>query len=237
MHLIYIDDSKDKALCCFSALCIPADQWFQALNQLIEFRRSIRKSDGIYQSIEMHATDWIGGRGNIAHEFIRKGIRARIFRSFLEEIVKLPEVKIFNACGSKKDEMILFERLLNRINVNMGKNGSSCIIFSDEGKNYDKLVRRLRRHNYISSKLGLWDNGLTAKNIPIERIFEDPVYRDSSKSLLIQAADFCAFSLLRKEAPTPNTDKLNISNAFMLLEPVLVKQAYRKDLLGIIRST
>jgi len=154
MHLIYIDDSKDNALCCFSALCIPADQWLQALNQLVEFRRTIRTSDGIFASIEMHATDWIGGRGNISHNTVLKSTRARIFRLFLEEITKLPQIQIFNACGSKKDEMILFERLLNRINVNMGKAKSSCIIFSDEGKNYDKLVRRLRRHNYISSKLG-----------------------------------------------------------------------------------
>ncbi|QRM29605.1 DUF3800 domain-containing protein [Microvirga sp. VF16] len=237
MHLIYIDDSKDNVLCCFSALCIPANHWLQALNQLIEFRRSIRKSEGIFSSIEMHATDWIGGRGNIAHNTVLKITRARIFRLFLEEIIKLPQVQIFNACGSKKDEMILFERLLNRINVNMSKSNSSCIIFSDEGKNYDKLVRRMRRHNYIISKLGTWNDGSTAKNIPIEKIIEDPVYRDSSKSLLIQASDFCAFSLLRKEAPTPNTNKLGISDAFMLLEPVLVKQAYRKDPLGIIRST
>lgn len=70
-----------------------------------------------------------------------------------------------------------------------------------------------------------------------DRIVEDLVYRKSERSLFIQAADFCAFSLLRMEAPTPATIGHGLQDAFMLLEPVLVKVAYATDprRLGIIR--
>lgn len=239
MHLVYIDDSKDLNLLCFSAILIPAGSWHEALDHLIGARRHMRESDGIYSSVELHATDWLGGRGNVAPHVVPKGARVRLFDFFLSSVVRLPGVQVINACDRRNLEMTLFERLLNRINVNMGRAGSHAMIISDEGKSYDKLLRKMRRHNYIASRYGAWPDGSPARNIPVSRIIEDISYRDSARSLFVQAADFAAYSLLRFEAPTKNAAKYGFDKSFLTLDPVLVKRAFAADpkRLGIIRGT
>jgi Protein of unknown function (DUF3800) len=233
MHLVYMDDSKDEKSCCFSAIILPSELWNEALDHLIAFRRTIKASHGIYMTVELHATDWIGGRGNVAPQTVRRDIRAAIFKDALSHIIELPQCAIIAAHGLRRDENILFERLCNRIQRNMQAKQSRAILISDEGKNYDGLVRKLRRFNPISGQFG----GTLQR--PLDRIIEDLVYRKSDRSLFIQAADFCAFSLLRMEAPTPAIIRQGLEHAFLMLEPVLVKKAFAKDPrgLGIVRST
>lgn len=232
MHLVYLDDSKDEKSCCFSAIILPADRWADALDHLIAFRRTIKASHGIYTTIELHATDWLGGRGNVAPKTVLRSERAVIFRQALEHFANLPGCSIINAHGAKAQETMLFERLCNRIQTNMAKKGSRAIIISDEGKNYDGIVRRMRRFNPIPGRFG----GTLRR--PLDRIIEDLVYRKSDRSLFIQAADFCAFSLLRFEGPTPAILTRKLETAFLILEPVLEKRAYAADprKLGIIRT-
>jgi hypothetical protein len=238
MHIVYIDDSKDAELCCFSALLIPAEQWRNSLEVLLEARRAMRDTDGIYITKEMHATDWVGGRGNISKNVVPKGARARLFRFYLERIAGLPGLAIINACGPIKKEYDLFQRLMNRVERNMKSNDSRCVILCDEGKSYDFLLRKMRRFNPIPSQMGQWQDGSASQNIVVERIIEDIIYRNSERNFFIQAADFCAFSLLRFERPTEKAIKYEIHDAFMILESVLVKQAFAKDPkgLGIIRA-
>src|SRR4051812_5673568 len=97
MHLVYIDDSKDEHHICFSAILIPADQWVAALDHLVGMRKHMRLSDGIYTSKELHATDWLGGRGRVAPDPVPKGARARLFNYVLSAIVRIPGVQIINA--------------------------------------------------------------------------------------------------------------------------------------------
>lgn len=57
MHFVYVDDSKDQRLACFSALIIPADRWRASLDWLLDARRALRDCHGIYIVKEIHATD------------------------------------------------------------------------------------------------------------------------------------------------------------------------------------
>lgn len=206
----------------------PAEKWNAALEQIVGLRRQMNSSDGSYISKEFHSTDWVGGRGRISPTFIPVGARIRLFKFFVAGITRIPEVKIFNGVALKNREDKLLEYMLNRIQTNMARCNSQALMFSDEGKNYDQMLRRLRRFNYIPSRFG------PARNVPITHIVEDIVYRDSAKSMLVQAADACAFSLLRYKYPTAKLQKHNFHEAFELLDRVLVKQANRLDKHGII---
>lgn len=237
MHLVYIDDSRDGHELCFSALLVPVDQWQTCLNHLVGMRRQMAASDGIYMSVELHATDWLGGRGKIARRAVPKGARVRLFNFTLSAITMMPGVQIINAHDRKRNEMRLFERLMNRIHVNVTKAGSHALIVSDEGKSYDRLLRRLRRHNYIASRYSTWEDGSRAKNLPLQLIIEDPVYRDSAKNFFIQAADFCAYALLRHRVPTSAARWYEFDKSFEILEPVCVTQATYKNRLGILDAT
>ena len=238
MYLVYIDDSKDDKSVCFSGIMIPADEWLKAFDFLIDVRRKMKASHGIYTRLELHATDWLGGRGSVAPTPVMRSERMKLFEFVLEQIVKLPDVSILNAHGARADEDELFKRLMQRIENTAKARNSKAIVISDEGKNYDFLVRKMRRHNYIPSDRGAWPDGSTSKNIPAEHVIEDIVYRDSKRSLFIQAADFCAFALLRFEDPTPKATQMGFDKSFLKLDPALLKVAFKNDprKLGIIRA-
>ena len=198
----------------------------------------MKRHAGVYIKTELHATDWVGGRGNVSDRTIKREKRVEIFNWVLQQIVKLPDVCILNAYGTRGDEEELFKRLMQRVENTAKKRESHAIVISDEGKNYDHLLRKMRRHNYIPSAKGAWADGASSRNIPAKRLIEDIVYRDSKRSFFIQAADFCAFSLLRFEKPTPRATKMGFDQSFMLLEPALLKVAFAADpkKLGIIRA-
>ena len=237
MHLVYIDDSGDEQFYCFSALIIPADGWLASFEHLRGARTMTRDSDGVFMKKELHSTEWNAGRGRIAKRTIGKRRRVSLYNFFLSSIAMLPNAELINACVPKADEQRGFQFLLQRIENNMSRKHSKCIIFSDEGKNYDSIRRKLARFNQIPSQFGAWADGRTSKSIPATSIVEDIFYRDSAKSMFIQAADACAYALLRFERPLASKSALGLDQSFEILDRILVKRAFGKDPkgLGIIR--
>lgn len=238
MHLIYVDDSRDEKLCVFSALAISIDQWRAAFQHVKEWRRALKKSYGIFVYKEFHAWKFVSGRGRPGDRIVAKGDRAAIFREGIRRIAALPGARLFNAVFPKKQEIWAFERLLNRINRTLQSWGSHAILFIDEGKEtvYTRLVRKMGVFNPIPSQFREWlDTGLTYKNIPIDRIVEDPVFKKSEQSYCIQLVDFAAYALLRRERPIPSKRRYGIDNAFADLSPILVLEARPRDPEGIIR--
>lgn len=238
MHLVYIDDSRDEQLCVFSALAIPADQWRGAFQQIRSFRRDLRKTDGIFVHKEFHAWKFVSGRGNLADRIVPKGRRCQIFKDTLALVATLPGTRIFNAVFPAKDDMRAFERLINRVNRTMQAWDSRAILICDKGKetDYTRLTRRMGAYNPIPSQFGVWSNtGTATRNIPIDRVIEDPFFKDSQDSYLIQLTDFCAYALLRRERPIASKSKYGLDQAFSALTTILVREATRNDAEGIIR--
>lgn len=237
MHFVYIDDSGDDVKSCFSALIVPMENWRQSLDHLMGARRMMRGSDGVYIAKELHSTDWNSGKGRLAKHPINKQRRVSLFDFFLSSIAMLPNAQLINACVPLLEKDRAFQFLLQRIENNMQKRNSRCIIFSDEGKSYDSIRRRMSHFNYIPSRFGAWQDGRSSKNLVSDHIVEDLVYRDSARSIFIQAADACAYALLRSERSLPSKDKLGLNLSFSILDRILVKQAFSNDprRLGIIR--
>jgi len=237
MFLVYIDDSGDEHSRCFSALIIHESVWKECQTRIRDYRRTLKKSDGIYITKELHATDFVAGRGHIAPSVVAKGRRCAIFAEALEMVAALPKVRIMNAFAARGNEKAVFERLINRINRTMAEWKSRAMIFHDEGKDYTYLIRRMAVYNPIQSQYGSWDDGSPIRNFPIDRIIEDIVYRDSKQSSFIQLADFCAYALFRSEVPLASKERYGINSAFDILKPICVKTAYGKDprKVGIVR--
>jgi hypothetical protein len=238
MHLVYMDDSRDEHLGVFSALGVPADDWHVAFEGLRGFRRELKRRDGIYVYKELHAWEFVSGRGGIADRVVPKGRRCRIFMEALSLLAQLQGVRLFNSTFPPKEDERAFEWLLNRINRTMQAWDSRAILVCDEGKEtaYTRLARRMGVYNPIPSRYGVWrDTGAARKNIPTDRIIEDPFFKKSSRSYFIQMVDFCAYALLRRERPLPSKTKYGLDRAFDLLSTVLVREASRKDPEGIVR--
>ncbi len=238
MHFLYVDDSGDETIRVFSAIAVDVELWNECFAQILEFRRALRDKQGIYVTVELHATELVSGHGRISPNTIPKGARCRIFEEMLGEITTLPGVHIFNAADRRNQEAKLFERLLNRINRTMQEWKSRALIISDEGKDFTYLVRKMRVHNPVGSMFGYWEDGNLTKNILLDRIIEDVVFRKSHRSYFIQAADFCAYALLRSENPLPSKSKYGLHKSFDILAPICTPQCFSKDprKLGIIRA-
>ncbi len=238
MHLIYVDESGDKQYFVFSALAIPVDQWEHAFQAIREFRRYLRREYGIYVYKELHAWKFVSGRGRPSDHITTKGKRCQIFRETLELVAGLPGARLFNVCFPHKQDEMAFERLLNRINRTLQAWGSYGILVCDEGKEvaYTRLARKMHVFNPIPSRYGGWlDTGKIYKNIPIDRIVEDPFFKRSSQSYFIQFADFSAYALLRRESQLPSKNRYGLHEAFDALSPILVREATKYDPDGIIR--
>jgi len=237
MHFVYIDDSGDEKSRCYSALILHESSWKHAQAEIKRFRRALKMSDGMFVTKELHANEFVAGRGRVGLQIIPKGRRCEIFRELLDLIVSLPNVHLMNAISSKANERVIFERLVNRINKAMNHWNSNAIIFHDEGKDYTHLIRRMCVYNPIRSMYGAWPDGSPIKNFPLNRILEDIVYRDSKQSGFIQLVDFCAYALFRSEFPLPSKSKYGLDQAMNILHPICIKAAYNKDprRLGIIR--
>jgi hypothetical protein len=238
MYLIYVDDSRDEQLCAFSALALSADHWRNAFASVRQFRRNLKNQCGIPIHTEFHAWKFVSGRGRLGASIVPKGQRCQIFKDALSMVAALPGVHLFNAVFPARDEERAFERLLNRIHRTMEAWDSRAILICDQGKEtvYTRLTRRMGVYNPIPSSYGTWrDTGMRMRNIPIDRILEDPFFKRSDQSYFIQLVDFCAYALLRRERPIPSKTRYGLDQAFALLSPIYVREASRYDRDGIIR--
>jgi uncharacterized protein DUF3800 len=238
MYLVYLDDSRDDSLCVASALVIHESDWLNVFRRIQQFRQELKKSDGLLIRKEWHATDFVSGHGRIADGVVTKGRRAAIFTETLKLLGGLPEFRLFNAVFPRKKDVWAFERLLNRINRAMVDDHQAALLVWDSGKEgiYRGLSRRMSVFNPIPSRFGYWpDSGATTKNIPLDRIIEDPVFKDSAQSYFLQLVDFCAYALLRRENPVESKTKYGLDTAFNNLGPILWLPTTEDDPEGILR--
>lgn len=238
MHLIYIDDSRDEKLCVFSALAIPIERWRANFQKIREFRRELKRSDGIYVYKELHAWKLVSGRGNISEKIVTKYRRCQIFREAVGLVAQLEGARLFNAVFPRKQQDRAFEYMVNRINRALEAWESHGILFCDEGNDntITKLIRKMGVYNPIPSQFGAWqDTGQSTRNIPIDRIVEDPVFKKSERSYFIQLVDMVAYALLRRERQIPSKNKYDIHKVFDAVSGILVTAANKRDTEGIIR--
>jgi hypothetical protein len=95
----------------------------------------------------------------------------------------------------------------------------------------------MQKENHIPDRLDMYGFNGGKRNMPLERIIEDPLFKTSKSSYFIQMSDFLAFSLLRNEKPISGSTQPRVSCAFEQLDKTLVKVAFRNDpkRKGIIR--
>ena len=229
MHLIYIDDSYEKPCITYSALAVPAAEWLPSFNAIRDWRRRLRDKDGILLRREFHATEFVAGRGRLGPRIVTKHRRSQIFRDAFRLLNDMGSIRIFNACR-QSNHIWAFERMLTRIERTMQAWDSHALLICDEGKEieYTKLIRRMSAYNPIYGPFGL-------QNVTLDRVLEDPFFKESHRSYFIQMADFCAYGLLRREKANANKNRYGIHQAFDALQNVVVRQASPSDPMGVIR--
>ena len=244
MFIFYLDESYDSSVFVLSALRVKSDRFRETFELTKDFRRSLNKRFGLYVSKELHATEFVSGRGKYGPKDISKFQRAKIFEEVLYFISCLPDIEVINVRiavpGCPVDPHLrAFERLVNRIEKSLGEHNTEGLLILDQGK--EAVLRRTARQmtaiNFVPSKFGAWEDGRRSKNMPVSRIIEDPLFKTSQSSYFLQFADAIAFSLLKKEVqPTPHIAKYGLNQMFDLLKPILCLKASAGDPFGVVRG-
>lgn len=277
-RLFYVDESHDERKYCLSAISIRHSEWRGCQDRLRDHRATLKQEHGLYLRKEIHATEFLGGRGRVSDRIIGKHQRSRIFAGLLSSLSSLPSIYLINICldvrGRKDPQMDAWDRLINRIERTMraAEEGEfairrgllsklpetmtredrqaierrllafspRAIIVADQGREAEitKALRRMAVFNPVPSQFGGWDNGDRAQNIAVQRIIEDPMFKLSHQSYLVQMADCVAYALLKREVePTPNVKKYALNKMFdQYLSGICFTRASPRDPLGIVRK-
>lgn len=233
-YLIYIDESYDETHYAYSAMFINAFKWNEYFKYLLDWRMDWFTNHQISLDTEIHSTDFIAGRGQ-PHHNRDKIYRSELFYEAIGRVEAMREIKVINAItANKKNHMKLFDWMVTRINNTLKANNAFGVLICDEG-NENKLtsiVRTMKKDNHIPDRLDLYGFNGGKRNIPLERIIEDPLFKTSKSSYFIQLSDMLAFSLLRNEKPLAGSTLPKVQSAFEQLDQSLVKIAFKADKRG-----
>jgi len=221
--------------------------WRDCVSRIYDFRKRMKAKFGLRIREEIHASHMISRPGELQR--IRKNDRLVILRHFVDEITNLPDISVINVVVDKRaknQEVDVFSVAWKALVQRFENTVSHCnfpgspnrddrgMIFPDE-TNHKKLcglVRRMRYYNPVPNDTSYGDG---FRNLQLQYTIEDPNFRTSHDSFLIQAADTIAYFLHQKEKPCTYIRKSGAHKYFERLDPVLCKVASRIDTLGIVR--
>lgn len=252
MYFMYVDESGDPGMAgsptryfTLTGLVIHELRWGEYLDRLVDFRQRMRNSFGLLMREEIHAAHFINKPGELVR--IQRNIRLTIIRSFINELAAMQDINILNVVvdkhGKAEDYDVLqkaWEALIQRFSntlSNRNFNGPAnpderglVVPDNTDAKKVTTLLRKMRKYNPVPNQYG---SGY--RNIQVANLVEDPYFKDSRDSYLIQAADVVAFALYQKLAPSAYIKKKSAHNYFNKLDGLLCRAASPRDPDGIVR--
>jgi hypothetical protein len=254
MYLMYVDESGDSGLVnsptryfALSGVVVHELRWQTALDQIIAFRRRMRLAFGLKLREEIHASAFISSPGALMR--IKRNDRLTILRLFAEELAKNADLRIINVLVDKQGKQagydvfgMAWKALLQRFHNTMQYRNfpgpryldERGLVFPDatDDKKLRLLMRQVRRYNPVPNQPA---HGLGYRNIVLDLIIEDPLFRNSADSYFTQAADLAAFFLYQSIQPNAFIHKKTGHGYLSRLQPILLTQAAKSDPMGIVR--
>ncbi|NNU94670.1 DUF3800 domain-containing protein [Geobacillus sp. NFOSA3] len=230
MYLVYVDESGDSGTVksptryfILSALIVHESNWNRFINDIVDFRRTLRDAYKFKLREEIHAAEFFQSSKKYAH--IPKHVKLQICKKALDFQESLDYIRVMFVIIDKQSVHIgtdVFEMawkyLIQRIHNTLDK-GNFTDLINDEletgeqttnrkenfmlipdktdDKKLKQLVRKMRRYNPIPNKYG---NGY--RNLPLEFIVEDPFTKDSADSYIHQLVDVNAYFMKQSLDPT-----------------------------------
>ncbi len=252
MYLMYVDESGDPGIIgsrtdryILTGLVIHELRWRDALDELIEFRRSIRQDYKWKVRDELHAQAMVNGRLS-ANAGVERNERFMILRRSLDWLASRSDIGIITIIVEKigfenagqvfeigwKYLIQRFENTLSHRNLPGPQNPEDRGIVIPDNTNGEELrliLRKMRRFNPVPSQFQA-----AARNLPIRSVVEDPVLRDSRHSYFIQMADICAYFAQQYFKPNKVVKKQGARNYYQRVEPAVIKKAAPGNPLGMV---
>lgn len=255
MYLMYVDECGDKGMShdssryfILSGMVVHESNWLEFGKAMSRAKHKAYNDYGLDTRLELHAKSMLG-RSEKEYALISKHARVLLLRDILRaEAACTDFIRIINVVVDKEDKSYGFDvftaawdALINRFETTIRKSNfpadsslvreHGLLVVDETDENaLRKHVRQMRWNNMIPSKInpgGTYQNNLVS-------VIEDPMHRKSDNSIFIQLSDVNAYFLKQKIEPNTTMKKHNAQFFFEILEPVLLKEASRKDPLGIV---
>lgn len=251
---MYVDESGDPGMAnspttlfCLTGLVVHETDWQPCLSALLGYRAQMRTQFGLKLREEIHAGELLTRPGSLAR--IAKHDRLTILRKLMDAAEQLP-IRVINVVVDKSLHsspydpfaaawQSLIQRFENTIafqNFPGPANGLDTgliLPYQTDTKKLRGLVRQMRRYNPIPNSGGGGGEGY--RQLPIAKVIEDPVFKDSAESLFIQTADCICYMLYQSIIPNKYIQKQTGHGYFRRLDKVLCREASRNDPNGIVR--
>lgn len=249
---MYVDESGDVGLnnsptryFVLSAIVIHELRWRQTLESLVEFRKFLRDTKGLKLRDEIHCTELLNKPGELIR--IKRNDRLDIIKKCIDWLNIQSDVNVFSVVVDKHGRhddifelawntlVMRFENTLSNKNFSGPCNtDDKGIILSDntEGQKLRRLIRKMRHYNTIPNKTGVYASGY--RNLRINSVIEDPIFRDSKFSFLHQMNDVLAYCIKQKYFPNAYMKKKGGNNFYKRLDKVVVKEVTSKNDFGIV---
>jgi len=151
----------------------------------------------------------------------------------VDKQTKPPEYDVFE--NAWRALIQRFENTVQRENFSGPRNADDrglLICDNTDGKKLVRLVRKMNIYNPVPNQPQF---GGGYRNLALQVLIEDPVFRDSEWSQFIQAADVCAYLLYQFACPSSYMRQKGGRNYFKRLMPILCLAAASNDPLGIVK--
>ena len=107
MYLMYVDESGDCGLVnsptryfILSAIVFHELRWKDLLDDLVRFRRILKKLRGLKMNDEIHATHFINNPGNLVT--IKRNDRLDILKKCVDWVAQHPDISVISVCIDKQ---------------------------------------------------------------------------------------------------------------------------------------
>lgn len=186
------------------------EEWITVLNALVQLRKELFSKYGISTGKELKGSDFRTGMGAFDGLHIPRIKRMEIYKEILNWESAMP-ISTFSI-AIKKEQVVskgwsdamycAWNFALNRLHVKCSPQNDDerFLVFPDEGHamKVTRWVRAMRRFNHVPSHY-------SPSSLPfrIERVIEDPSFRDSKRSYFIQLADLNVYASHRSKYVQP----------------------------------
>lgn len=185
----YVDDSgsPQSGWIVYGFVEVGAEDWCASLEHWLEFRNYLLNEYGIDAHTELHAYQFINGRGNPSRNAAwnrRKAFRRQVAVEALQAVARLPGVRVGAVArhtDARRDAYAREQQDVYRCFLNSasdwlraaGEHGTIVMDGNGTDVRYKKVHRQLK-----------YDE---------RRIIEDPAHQQAHQSYLVQAADLVSY--------------------------------------------
>lgn len=254
MYLMYVDESGDTGLngsptryFILSAIVLHELRWSDTLESLVQFRRMLRDTKGLKLREEIHANELINKPNQLMR--IQRNDRLDIIKKCVDWVNEQPDMNVFSVVVDKHGKsagtdifQIAWNTLINRFENTLAYRNFKGPRNSDErgmiiadntdGLKLRQLVRRMRHYNAIPNNQQFYQQGY--RNRRMIHVIEDPVFRDSRQSLILQMNDVLAYCCRQLYEPNSYMRRKGGANFYRRLTDVVVKEVSSKNNYGIV---